>query len=134
MTLMRVTLRLLKRIPDESVRAAIVRRAFEDTRTLSSRLILLGVVGHRENIGTHLIDVAVAAEIEDELRNAVMAQSPGDFAAQDRIARLADLMAERENGKVALRALAEDHRVMLSLLVDCTGEIRGQRSVRRLSR
>ena len=126
MTLMRVTLRLLRRIPDESVRAAVVRGVFEDTRTLSSRLILLWVVGHRENVGTSLIDDAVAAELENELRNALMAQSPGDFAVQDRIGRLADLMAETEDGKVALRALAEDDRVMLSLLVDCTGETRGQ--------
>ena len=55
-----------------------------------------------------------------------MAQSPGDFAVQDRIARLADLMAEKEDGKAALQVLAEDDRVVLSLLVDCAGETRGQ--------
>ena len=126
MTLMRVTLRLLRRIPDESIRAAVVHGVFEDTRTLSSRLTLLRVAGHRENVGARLIDAAVAAELEDALRNALMAQSSGDFAAQDRIARLADLMAETEDGKIALRALAEDDQVMLSLLVDCTGETRGQ--------
>ncbi len=126
MHLMKVVLRLLQRIPDESGRAAVVRGVFEDTRTLSGRLILLRVVGYREDIGTSLIDAAVAVELEDELRNALMTQPPGDFAVQDRIARLADLMAETENGKTALRALAEDDRVMLSLLVDCTGETRGR--------
>ena len=126
MTLMRVTLRLLRRIPDESVRAAVVRGVFADTCTPSSLLILLWVVGHRENVGASLIDAAVAAELEDELRNALIAQSPGDFALQDRIGRLADLIAETEDGKVALLALAEDDRVMVSLLVDCTGETRGQ--------
>lgn len=60
------------------------------------------------------------------MRNTLIAQSPTDFAVQDRIARLADLMAETEDGKAALRALAEDNRVMLSLLVDCTGETRGR--------
>lgn len=125
-TLMRVTLRLLQRIPDESVRADIVRSVFEDTRAFSSRLILLRVVGRRENVGTGLIDADIAAELEDELRNALMTQSPGHFAVQDRIARLADLMAETEDGRAALRTLAENDQVMLSLLVDCTGETRGQ--------
>ena len=126
MTLMRVTLRLLQRIPDQSVRAAVVRGVFDDTVTPSSRLILLWVVGHRENIGASLVNVVVAAELEDELRKALMAQARGDFAIQDRIGRLADLMAETEDGKVALRALAENDRVILSLLVDCTGETPGQ--------
>jgi hypothetical protein len=35
-------------------------------------------------------------------------------------------MAETEGGKAALHALAEDDRVMLSLLIDCTGETRGR--------
>lgn len=126
MTLMRVALRLLRRIPDEESRGKMVRAVFEDTRTLSSRLILLRVVGHRENVGTGLIAAPVAAELEDRLRDDLMTRSPGNFAVQDRIARLADLMAETEEGKTALQALAEDDRVMLSLLVDCAGETRGQ--------
>lgn len=126
MTLMRVALRLLQRIPNEDVRGEMVRAVLEDTLTLSSRLILLWVVGHRENVGTGLISATVAVELEDRLRDDLMAQSPGDFAAQDRIARLADLMAETEEAKTTLQALAEDDRVILSLLVDCAGETRGQ--------
>ena len=126
MTLMRAALRLLQRIPDEDVRGEVVCTVFEETRTLSSRLILLWVVGHRENVGTGLIAATVAVELEDRLRADLIAQSPADFAVQDRIARLADLMAETEEGKAALQALAEDDRVMLSLLADCIGETRGQ--------
>jgi KAP family P-loop domain len=126
MTLMRVALRLLQRIPDEDVRGEMVRAVLEDTRTLSSRLILLRVVGHRESVGTGLIAATVAVELEDRLRGDLMAQSPGDFAVQDRIARLADLMAETQEGKTTLQAMAEDDRVILSLLVDCAGETRGQ--------
>jgi hypothetical protein len=126
MTLMRVALRLLRRIADEDVRCEMIRAAFEDTRTLSSRLILLWVVGHRDNVGTGLVAATVAVELEDRLRDDLMDQSPGDFAAQDRIAPLADLMAKTEEGKTALHALADDDRVMLSLLVDCVGETRGQ--------
>ena len=126
MILMRGALRLLKRIPDEDVRDTIVRTVMGDTRSLSSRLTLLWVAGHRENIGARLISAAVATELEDQLRGDLMAQSPGEFAAHDRVARLADLMAETAEGKAALRALAEDDGVVLSLLADCAGETRGQ--------
>jgi hypothetical protein len=126
MTLMRTALRLLRRIPDDSARTDVVRDVFGDTRTLSSRRVLLWVVGHRENVGTGLIDAGVASELEDQLRHSVISQSPRDFAGQDRMAGLADLMAETDNGKDVLRALAEDDQVMLSLLVDCIGETRGQ--------
>jgi KAP family P-loop domain len=126
MILMRPVHRFLQRIPDENARAAVVRSVFADTSRLSSRLMLLWVVGHRPNIGAALIDATVAAELEDELRGTLMTQAPGDLSAQDRIARLADLMAETQDGKAALRALAEDDRVMLALLVDCTGATRGR--------
>src|SRR5579859_640174 len=115
-----------ERIPDQGTRAAVSRGVLHDTRILSGRLILLRVTGHREDTGTSLIDAAVAGELEDELRNALIALPPGDFAAEDRIARLADLMAETEDGRAALRVLVEDNRVMLSLLLECSGETRGR--------
>jgi hypothetical protein len=126
MTLMRVALRLVRRIPDEAVRGDLVRAVLEDTRTLSSQLTFLWVVGHRENVGAGLVPADTAAELEDQLRDDLKAQSPDDFALETRIARLADLMAETEDGKAALQALAEDDRVMLSLLVDCVGETQSQ--------
>lgn len=126
MFLMKIALRLLQRIPDQSTRAAVIRGVLHDTRILSGRLILLRVAGHREDIGTSLIDAAVAAELEDELRNALITLPPTDFAVEDRIARLADLMHETEDGRTALRGLAEDNRVMLSLLLECSGETRGR--------
>lgn len=35
-------------------------------------------------------------------------------------------MAETEDGKAALRVMAEDNQVMLSLLLECSGETRGR--------
>jgi hypothetical protein len=126
MLLMRTTLRLLRRIPDEDVRGEVIRAVFAETNTLSARLILLLIVGHREHVGLGLVKPAVATELEDRLRDELAALPPGDFAGQDRIARLANLMAETDAGRTALHASAEDNRVMLSLLTDCVGATRGQ--------
>jgi hypothetical protein len=126
MTLLRVTLRLLRRIPDEDDRAAAVRSVFIDTTGFSGQLILLQLAGHREHIGAGLISLDAAAELEDELRDALTALPPADFAAQDRIARLASFMAETDKGKAALQTLAEDNKVMLVLLANCSGVTRGQ--------
>ena len=126
MILMRATLRLLRRIPDEAVRGEVVRAVFAETKTLSARRILLLTVGHREHVGLGLVVPAVATELEDRLRDELAALPPGDLAGQDRIANLANLMAETAEGKAALQASAEDDRVMLSLLTNCVGATRGR--------
>jgi KAP family P-loop domain len=126
MALMRVAVRFLRRIPDEELRAAVIRGVFADTTTFSSRLILLRLAGHREDIGMGFISPDLVAELENELRRALMAQSSAEFAVQDRIARSADFVAETDEGRAALRALANDDKFMLSLLVDCAGETHGQ--------
>lgn len=126
MTLMRLALRLLRRIPEEQARTEAVRAAIAEIETISSRLILLAVSGHRENIGNALIDAAAATELEDQLRDELTALSPEDFASQDRIARLASFMAETDEGKSALRTFAENDRVILALLADCVGSTRRQ--------
>ena len=126
MFLMRIALRLLQRIPDQSTRAAVIRGVLHDTRILSSRLILLRVAGHREDIGAGLIDAAAAAELEDELRNALITLPPATL--RSRIVSLASRISwpRRRTAGLRCRALAEDNRVMLSLLLDCTGETRGR--------
>lgn len=126
MTLMRLTFRLLQRIPDEAVRDEVVRAVFEDTTALSGRQILLLTAGHREHAGMGLVAPAVAIELEGRLRNDLAAQTPQAFASQDRIGYLANLMAETDEGKTALQALAESDTVLLSLLAGCVGETRGQ--------
>jgi hypothetical protein len=80
MLLMRATLRLLRRIPDENVRGEVVRAVFAETSTLSGRLILLWTVGHREHVGLGLVKPAVATDLEDRLRDELAALPPGDFA------------------------------------------------------
>ena len=126
MTVMRPTLRLLQRIFDQDLRTEVVRGILRDTRTLSGRLTLLLVAGHRQNVGAGLIDASVAKELEDQLRNELIAQPATEFAAESRMTRLADFMAETDEGRVALRALAEDNQAMLSLFVASVGDMRAQ--------
>jgi hypothetical protein len=126
MAVMRPTLRLLRRIPDQGIRTDLIRGVLKDTRTLSGRLTLLLVIGHRRNVGAGLVDAVVATALEDQLRGDLIAQSPAEFAAERRISRLADVMAEIDEGKEALRILAEDEKVMLSLFVGSVGETRSQ--------
>ncbi|WP_034266562.1 P-loop NTPase fold protein [Actinospica robiniae] len=126
MTLMRVAVRLLRRMPEEQTRTGAFCAAIADVKTMSGRLILLAVAGHRENIGNALIDATVATELEDQLRGDLMALSPEDFASQDRIARLASFVAETDEGKSALHTFAENDRVIFALLADCVGSTRRQ--------
>jgi hypothetical protein len=98
---------------------------FDDTRTLSGRLILVRLVGHG-TIGADLVDASTADELEYRLRQDLIAQSAADFAAETRLPWLGELMTQTGEGTTALQTLAEDDHVMLSLLVGSLGETRGQ--------
>jgi hypothetical protein len=124
MTVMRATLRLLRRITDEGLRADIVRAVLDETETFTGRWTLLLVAGHRKNIGNGLIDVAVAKVLEDRLRADLVALPAERFASESSIVRLADLLAETAEGRQALQQLAEDDRVMLSLFAGSVGQTR----------
>ena len=75
MTLMRAALRLLRRIPDSDARADRRPRRIRDT-SAQQTADPAALAGHRENIGAGLIASDVAAELEDELRDALTAQPP----------------------------------------------------------
>jgi len=126
MVLMRASLRILKRVPNDEIRTEFVRFAMSSVKSLSARLILLMVAGHRDNIGIGLITPEVAAELEEQLRSDLMALLPAAFICETRTARLADFIVETEDGKSALSAFAEDDEVMLSLLVGSTGNTRAR--------
>ncbi len=124
MILMRAAARLLQRVP-EDIRAETVRTVFDSTHVLSGRLILLRLVGHGKN-GAGLVNADIAEDLENQLRDHLIAQSAPDFAAEGRLPWLGDLMVQTDEGATALRALAENDRVMLSLLAGSVGETRGQ--------
>lgn len=122
MVVMRVALRLIKRIPVEETRERVVRLVISDTASLSARLLLLRIVGHREGIGMALISQVAENELEEQLRSQLIALSASGFAAETRTARLADFVAETAEGKEAVLMLVEDNRVMLSLFVESVGQ------------
>ena len=116
MVLMRAAVRLLGRLSTEELRTEVIQEVFRDTRSRSARLILLFVVGHRQDIGIGLVSGEAVTALENELRNDLIGLLASDFIKETRPVRLADLMAETEAGMAALHRLAEDKRVMLSLL------------------
>jgi len=126
MVLIRAAPRLLKRLPTEEERADVIRAVITETRSLSARLILILVAGHRKDVGARLVPPDLAKALEDDLRRSLIELSPDAFPAETRTGRLADLLAETEEGRRALHELAEDNRVMLSMFVGSMGEIRGR--------
>ncbi len=83
MVLMRAALRLLRRIPNDQ-RVDVIRAILRETRSLSSRLILLRVVGHRKDIGTGLVAPDLADELENQLRDQLIGVAPEGFASESR--------------------------------------------------
>jgi len=125
MVLSQAALQLLKRLPTEEERADVIRAVITETRSLSARLILILVAGHRKD-GARLVPPDLAKALEDDLRRSLIELSPDAFSAETRTGLLADLLAETEEGRRALHELAEDNRVMLSMFVGYMGEIRGR--------
>ena len=126
MVLTRAALGLLKRLPTPEARAEAVRSVLPQIRSLSARLILILVCGHREGVGNRLLVSEVATELENTLRSDLMALPAADFAKEPQTVRLAKLLAETPEGRTVLGDLAEDDRVMLSLFVGSVGDITRQ--------
>lgn len=78
----RVALRLLRHLRDQDEVADIVRDVLSEVTTLSSRLQLVLLVGHREGIGHKLVSEGVATEIETDLSAAIRTQVPTDVAKE----------------------------------------------------
>jgi hypothetical protein len=126
MTIARLAHRLIKRIDREEQRAAVVRAVFADTTVLSARLALLFVLGHRTNIGTGLIGVDDAEDMEGALREALISAAPDLLATEPNPVGLAELMVETEPGRDALTLAAEDDSFMLGLVMGSRGEAHSQ--------
>lgn len=69
-----------------------------------------------------LVSEGVARELEEELRNQLLALPASGLAAETRTARLADFMAETNEGREAFQGLIEDDQLVLPLFVWSVGQ------------
>lgn len=88
----RVVYRLLRSLPDPNAVHQAVRTILPDIGSLSAKLQLIDIVGHRENVGHGLISETDAAQLES------------DWRAEVRTASVADLLQEEDVFSVLLTA------------------------------
>ena len=73
---------LLRRLEDTAAVGSVVRRILPEVTSLSSKVELVLLVGHREDSGHKLVSETVASEFETMLRNEIRAASAGDLAKE----------------------------------------------------
>ncbi|MDQ4490789.1 P-loop NTPase fold protein [Sinomonas sp. ASV486] len=78
LTVVRVVVRMLRPIEDESERETIVRRILANVHSYSSRFLLIRSIGHIEGSGSRLISEPVAAELEGQLVDEARSVLPTD--------------------------------------------------------
>ena len=79
----RATYRLLRSLEDLGAVEAVVRRILPEVTSLSSKVELVLLVGHREKSGHKLVSETVAYEFENMLRHEIRA-TPADGLAEER--------------------------------------------------
>lgn len=124
----RLVLRLLRRIDEEPDRLGIVERTLPIVTTLTGRMKLADLVGHREHVGHGLISDCSAAElyasVEDQVMDADLERLAGEQGLFDLFLRVAQDRAE--DGIRWIRVTCEDDHVLLRLLRSRLGEQRAQ--------
>lgn len=84
----RVVLRLLRQLLGPDDVEQVVREVLPRISTLSSRLELISLAGHRENVGHKLMSETTAEELEAELVQAVRTAAPDQLATESDLLRL----------------------------------------------
>jgi hypothetical protein len=125
-TIGRLALRTVERLPDADSRIAAVRDALSRSGVISSRIIMLRVLGHRPNIGLGVIPATVADELDAEQREVITNMAPDDLATDPSPLTVANLLGETAEGKAALGTAAENDALMIALLMDATGRTTGR--------
>ena len=82
-TIQRTIDRLLRTLEDAATVEAAVRRILPQVTSLSSKVVLVLLVGHRENSGRKLVTEPAADEFETMVRNEIRAAS-ADYLANER--------------------------------------------------
>ena len=118
MKLQRVVLRLLRKIDDPAVVSTLVKTVSPRIETLSARMALVEMVGHREHIGHGLVTEQEGFLLEAQLLTAMNHADPQDFAAERDLVRLLYLARQIDLGKGGDlgRRLAESDGVFLAVV------------------
>ena len=111
----RVSFRMIKGLKDETIRERIVAEALQNAHSLSGKLALLRLVGHRENVGTGLIREHFAAGLESALRDEIAQSTPHQLASEIDMVGLSYVLVET-NAQDALRNFATDDGFLTGLL------------------
>jgi predicted KAP-like P-loop ATPase len=128
MRLQRVLLRLLRRVEDPAQRDAIVRAAFDRLASLSGKLWLILVAGHRENVGNELITEGLEHELAGRLRDELKGATPENLASERDLFRLLAFLKDSNDpvdAKSARARLADD-AVMVAVLRSSLSETLSQ--------
>jgi predicted KAP-like P-loop ATPase len=109
---------LLRKIEDPEVLAIKLRTVMPRVETLSARLDLATMVGHREGIGRRLVSKEEARNLEEQVLTALEHADPDSLARERDLVRL--LLGAREidqaRGEALCARLAEKNSVFLAVL------------------
>jgi hypothetical protein len=121
----RVVLRLLRRVEVESQRDAIVEASYPRLRSLTAKLWLVFVAGHRENVGAELISETTERDLLARLRQEISATEPAALAEERDALRLLHLVREsgEESDEDALRLMMQSDELLLGTLRSSLSEI-----------
>ncbi len=117
MTLSVLGLRLLKPVHDERERNEIANRAVSKIRSLSARRQFLDLIGWHKNAGHRLVSQATSAQLEVDLDEAILRETPGRLGKERDLVWLLQRTDDGGPRVPALaRAAAADDSFMLRLL------------------
>jgi hypothetical protein len=118
MKLERVVLRLLRRIDDPEALALKLKMIMLRIETLSARLQLVEMVGHRKHVGHGLVAEEEARNLEEHVLTALEHAAPDSLAGERDLVRLLLRVREidQERGEALSARLAERDPVFLAVL------------------
>ena len=126
MTVSRIALRLLRRVTDESQRAAIVSRVFARMGTLSERYRLVSLIERRDRHEDRLVSPSEAAQLAEALQTQTLGASSDSMAKERDLVLLLQFCDDgTDHVPDLVRTWATSDRFMLRLLRSAVGDRTG---------
>lgn len=133
----RVVLRLLRALPGEEAVKGAVDGILPEVRSLSSRVELVNLVGHREGVGHGLVSTVDAAALEDRVLEDLR-EAPTSVLVNERDLLRLLLTPKHWKEEPPVRVAVADAALAAQVLLAARSEVRsqtsGSRAVRRAQR